>query len=110
MVRNHCKPNCDIVWAGVYRVYNRCNGIIYKLKRKKVNKVDLTDEELNYTRKVRGIDRMVEVDVRLIDSKVKELRKWQEEANGKGIDDDWYYFEGQIKALNAIKNEKLSEL
>ena len=72
--------------------------------------MDLTDEELKYTRKTRGIDRMVEVDSRLIEEKVKELRKWQEEANEKGIDDDWYYFEGQIKALNAIKEGKLGEL
>ena len=72
--------------------------------------MDLDNEELKATRRLKGIDRMIEVDSRLIDSKVKELKKWQKEANDKGIDDDWYYFEGQIKVLNAIKNEKLSEL
>lgn len=72
--------------------------------------MDLDNEELKATRRLKGIDRMIEVDSRLIDSKVKELKKWQKEADSKGIDDDWYYFEGQIKVLNAIKNEKLSEL
>ena len=69
--------------------------------------MDLTDEELKYTRRKTGIDTMIEVDERLINEKIKELKRYQKLA---GYDDDWYFFEGEIKALGAIKEYKLGEL
>lgn len=69
--------------------------------------MDLDDQELKATRRATGIDRMIEVDSRLIDYKIEQFKHFQENLS---YDEDWYFYEGQIKALQAIRDYKLGEL